>query len=160
MDPIGEILVGVAILVGLAGIVLPVLPGLLLEVGALVVWAVMDGGGVAWTVTVGAVVVALASQVVKYLIPGRRLREAGIPRRTLYLAGLLAIAGFFVIPVLGLPLGFVGGTYLAERQRRGAAHAWPSTLASVRAVGLAIGIELVAGLLIAGAWLVAAVWLT
>lgn len=160
MDAIGELLVGVAILVGLVGIVLPVLPGLLLEVGAVVVWAVVESGPVAWGVATGAVVLALLGQVVKYAIPGRRLREAGIPRRTLYIAGLLAIAGFFVIPVIGLVIGFVGGTYLAERQRLGAALAWPSTLASMRAVALAIGIELVAGLLIAGTWLVAAVWLT
>lgn len=160
MEALGEILVGVAILVGLVGIVLPILPGLLLEVGAILVWAFMEGGTLAWSIGVGAVLLALAGQVVKYAIPGRRLKEAGIPRRTLYVAGLLAIVGFFVIPVLGLFVGFVGGTYLAERQRLGAAHAWPSTMASMRAAALAIGIELVAGLLIAGTWLIAAVWLT
>lgn len=160
MYALGEILVGAAILVGLIGIVLPVLPGLLLEVGAVVVWAVVEGGAAAWGVAIGAVVLALLGQFVKYAIPGRRLREAGIPRRTLYVAGLLAIVGFFVIPVIGLAIGFVGGTYLAERQRLGTDLAWPSTVASMRAVALAIGIELVAGLLIAGTWLVAVVWLT
>lgn len=160
MDAIGQILIGAAIFVGLAGIVLPVLPGLLLEVGAIVLWAGVEGGGTAWGVAIGAVVVALASQVVKYVIPGRHLRDAGIPRRTLYIAGLLAIVGFFVIPVVGLPIGFVGGTYLAERQRLGEALAWPSTVVSMRAVAVAIGIELVAGLFIAGAWLVTVIWLT
>lgn len=160
MDAIGQILIGLAILAGLAGIVLPVLPGLLVEVAAVVLWAGVEGGGRAWTVAIAAAALALVSQVVKYVIPGRRMREAGIPRRTLYIAGLLAIVGFFVIPVIGLPIGFVGGTYLAERQRLGTDLAWPSTVASMRAVGLAIGIELTAGLLIAAMWLVAVIWLT
>lgn len=160
MDAIGQILIGVAIFVGLLGIVLPVLPGLLLEVGAIVLWAGVEGGRTAWAVAIGGVVLALASQVVKYVVPGRRLRDQGIPRRTLYIAGVAGIVGFFVVPIVGLPIGFVGGTYLAERQRLGQDLAWPSTVASMQAVAVAIGIELVAGLLIAGTWLVAVLWLT
>lgn len=160
MDPIGEIVIGLLILVGLAGILLPVLPGLLLEVGAIVLWAGLEGGAWAWAIAIGAVVVGLIGQLVKYLVPGRRLRDAGIPRSTLYVAGALAIIGFFVIPVIGAVIGFVLGTYLAERQRVGHELAGPSTTASLRAVGLAIGIELSAGLLIAGAWLVTVIWLT
>lgn len=159
MDPIGEVIIGIAILVGLAGIVLPVLPGLLLEVAAILLWAGVTGGAVAWSIAIGAVLLGLAAQVVKYLVPGRRLRDAGIPRSTLYVAGLAAIVGFFVIPVVGAPIAFVLGTYLAERRRVGAERAWPSTVASLRAVGLSIGIELIAGLLVAGAWLAAVLWL-
>ncbi|HEX2154739.1 MAG TPA: DUF456 domain-containing protein [Acidimicrobiia bacterium] len=160
MDAIGEFIIGLLILAGLVGILLPVLPGLLLEVGAVILWAGLTGGAWAWSLVAAAVVLTLVSQVFKYMIPGRRLRDAGIPRSTLYLAGALAIAGFFVIPVIGAPIGFVGGTYLAERQRLGHDLAWPSTTASLRAVGLAIGIELTAGLFIAGAWLVTVIWLT
>lgn len=159
MDPFGVVVIGVLILVGLAGILLPVLPGLLLITGAVTVWAVVEGGGVAWTVAGLAVLLALAGSVVKYLVPGRRLKDAGIPRSTLLLAGGLAIAGFFVIPVIGAAIGFVLGIYLAERRRLGPEPAWPSTRASVGAVGLSIGIELLAGLLIAGLWLAAVIWL-
>lgn len=160
MTPLGEIVVGLVILVGLAGIVLPVLPGLLLEVAAVVTWAVVEGGVVAWTVAALAVGLAILGSVVKYLVPGRRLKDAGIPRSTLFFAGGLAIVGFFVIPVVGAPIGFVLGTYLAERRRLGDELAWPSTRSSVGAVGLAIGIELTAGLLIAGTWLAAALFVT
>lgn len=160
MDPIGEVLVGLAILVGLLGIVLPVLPGLFLEVAAVVLWAFVEGGGRAWSIAVVVVVIAVVGSVVKYLIPGRRLKEAGIPRSTMLLAGVLAIVGFFVIPVIGAPIGFILGTYLAERNRLGSALAWPSTSSSLQAVGLAIGIELTAGLAIAGLWLVGVIWIT
>ena len=160
MDPIGELLVGLAILVGLLGIVLPVLPGLFLEVAAVVFWAFVEGGGRAWSIAVVVVAIAVVGSVIKYLIPGRRLKEAGIPRSTMLLAGVLAIVGFFVIPVIGAPIGFVLGTYLAERNRLGSTLAWPSTSSSLQAVGLAIGIELAAGLAIAGLWLVGVIWIT
>lgn len=160
MDPIGEVIIGIAILVGLAGILIPVLPGLVLEVAAVVLWAGVTGGGRAWAIAIGAVVLGVIAQVVKFLIPGKRLQNAGIPRSTLYFAGTLAIIGFFVIPIIGAPIGFVLGTYLAEQRRVGRDRAWPSTKASLGAVGLSIGIELLAGLFIAGAWLVAVLWWT
>lgn len=160
MDPFGELIIGFAILVGLAGILLPVLPGLLLVVGAVVVWAFVEGGAWAWAVAGVAILLAVVGTVIKYLIPGRRLAAAGIPKGTMLLGGALAIIGFFVIPVIGAPVGFVLGVYLAERQRLGDERAWASTKQSVGAVAWSIGIELTAGLLITGAWLIAVIWLT
>lgn len=159
MDATGEIVIGLLILVGLAGVLIPILPGLILVAGAVVVWAIVVGGGVAWTVALSALLLAVAGTVVKFLIPGRKLKEAGIPTSTIYFAGALAIVGFFVIPVIGGPIGFVVGTYLAERRRVGAGKAGASTRGSLVAVAMSIGIELTAGLLIAGLWLLAVlVW--
>lgn len=157
MSLLGEVVVGLVILAGLAGIVIPVLPGLLLVTGAVVVWAAMGGGALGWGVGAAAVVLGGMGTVVKYLVPGRRLKDAGIPTSTLLLACALAVGGFFVIPVVGAILGFVGGVYLAERNRVGATLAWPQTRLSLRAVALAIGIELTAGLLIAAIWLAAVI---
>jgi len=148
------LLVGLAVVVGLVGVVVPVLPGLLLVWGAVAVWAVVEGGTAAWVLLVGATVVAVASQVVKYVVPGRRLERAGVPRSSLVAGGLAAVVGFFVVPVLGLFLGFVGGVYLAERQRLGTHEAsWTSTRHALHAVGLSILLELAAALAVAVAWL-------
>ncbi len=155
MEPLGEVIVGLVILVGLLGILLPILPGLLLETAAVVFWAFVQGGAMAWIVAGVAVMLAAGGTVVKYLVPGRRLKESGIPASTLFAAGALALGGFFVIPVVGAVLGFVGGIYLAERSRLGRDAAWPSTTVSLQAVALAIGIELTAGLAIAVMWLAA-----
>ena len=57
----------------------------------------------------------------KYAVPGRRLKEIGIPSSTQWTGVALGLIGFFVIPVIGLFLGFVLGVYLAERRRVGAA---------------------------------------
>jgi uncharacterized protein YqgC (DUF456 family) len=156
VDDTGLVLVGVAILVGLVGVLLPVVPGLLLCWGAVLVWALVERSAAAWTVLALSSLLLATSQVVKYLVPGRRLRSAGVPWRSVAAGGALAVVGFFVIPVVGALAGFVGGVYGAERLRlRTHAAAWPSTVRALQAVGLSVLIELVAGLLIGTAWLVA-----
>ncbi|MGH8823016.1 MAG: DUF456 domain-containing protein [Jiangellaceae bacterium] len=157
VEPIGLVLVGAAIVVGLVGIVLVVLPGLLLVWGAVAVWALVERSTLAWGVLVLATVLAVAGTVIKYMLPGRRMRESGVPTRSIVVGALLGIVGFFVIPVVGLFIGFVLGVYLAERVRLGRhADAWPSTVHAMKAVGLSILIELLAGMLIAATWVLAA----
>jgi uncharacterized protein len=156
VDATGLVLVGLAILVGLAGVLLPVVPGLLLCWGAVLVWALAERTAAAWTVLVVATLLFATSQVVKYLVPGRRLRAAGVPWGSVAAGGALAVVGFFVIPVVGVVAGFVGGIYGAERLRLHThAAAWPSTKRALQAVGLSVLIELVSGLLIGTVWLAA-----
>jgi uncharacterized protein len=156
VDDTGLVLVGVAILVGLVGVLLPVVPGLLLCWGAVLVWALVERTAAAWTVLALSSLLLATSQVVKYLVPGRRLRSAGVPWGSVAAGGALAVVGFFAIPVVGALAGFVGGVYGAERLRlRTHAAAWPSTVRALQAVGLSVLIELVAGLLIGTAWLAA-----
>jgi uncharacterized protein YqgC (DUF456 family) len=155
----GEALVALACAVGIVGTILPVLPGALLIGGAIVAWAVVEGGPLAWAAAVVAVLVLLVGHVLTLWIPGRRMSAAGIPTRTLIAGGLLGIAGLFVVPVLGLPLGFVLGVYLAERVRlRTHAAAWPSTVEAMKGTGLSVLIGLVAAVMATGVW--AAVALT
>lgn len=138
--------------VGLVGVVVPVLPGLVLVLAGIGVWAVPRGDAVGWTVLGVAVVLVALGAVLKYLLPGRRMRTAGVPARTLLAGGALGVVGFFVVPVVGLVLGFVLGVYLAELARVGRAGAWPSTRTALAAAGWSVLIELTAGLLAAAVW--------
>lgn len=154
----GEALVAVACVVGIVGTILPVLPGSLLIGAAIVAWAVVEGGAVAWATAAVAVLVLGAGYALTLWIPGRRMSAAGIPTRTLVAGGLLGIAGLFVVPVVGLPLGFVLGVYLAERVRlRTHAAAWPSTVEAMKGTGLSVLIGLAAAVLATGIWAVVAV---
>lgn len=152
-----DVLVGLAILVGLVGIVVPVLPGSILILGAVLVWAAEAQSAAGWLVFAAVTTLLVVGGVVKYAVPGRRLKAVGVPNRSLVAGGLLGIIGFFVIPVVGLVVGFVAGVYLAELQRLGRDGAWPSTRSALGAVGLSLLIELAAGLLAAATWLVGAV---
>lgn len=148
-----EVLVAVAIAVGLAGILVPVLPGSVLILGAILVWAVLEGGTTAWAVFAVAASLLVVGAVVKYAVPGRRLKDVGIPTSTQLGGAGLAIVGFFVLPVVGLFVGFVLGIYLAELARVGRTRAWPSTVHALKAAGLSILIELLAGVLATMVWL-------
>ncbi len=138
---------------GAIGIVVPVLPGLLLIWAASAAWAFLERGGVAWVVLAITTMVYAAGLVAKYAIPGRRLRNGGVAPMLLVLAVLAGVVGFFVIPVVGAPLLFVGAIYAASWVRlRGHAPAWDATKRAVAAMGLSIGIELAAGLTIMTVW--------
>ena len=151
------VLAGLLVVVGLVGVVVPVLPGLLLVLAGIAIWAVPRGDAVGWTVLGVAVVIVALGTVAKYLLPGARMRAAGVPGRTLLAGGVLGIVGFFVVPLVGLVLGFVLGIYLAEYVRLGRDGAWPSTRTALGAVGWSILIELAAGLLATAVWVGAVV---
>ena len=153
---IHDVLAGIAVLIGLVGIVLVFLPGLALQVAAVAVWAFEESTVTGWAVLAVVVVLAVATSVLKYLYPGRRLRAAGLPGWLLLAAVLVAIVGLFVVPVIGAPLGFTATIYLFERARHGAARAWPSTKQALRAVLTSIGIELGGGFVIVAVFVLGA----
>jgi len=151
----GIVLVALAIAIGLVGIVLPFLPGTLLIYAAIAVWAFMVRGTVAWVVLGVVTVVLGASLLVKYLWPARRMRAADVSGRTLAAGAVAGVIGFFVIPVVGLIVGFVAGVYLAElAHRRDNRRAWASTVHAVKGVALSMGVELAGGLLATAAWVI------
>jgi uncharacterized protein YqgC (DUF456 family) len=146
----------VAIVVGLVGIIVPVLPGLVLCWLGVLAWALFgDAGWGRWVVLGVATLFAAAGLIGKYLLPGRNLKRAGVPNLSLFVGGVLGLIGFFVIPVVGLVLGFILGVFLAERIRlKDGRRAWGSTKAALKATGLSMLIELAAGLLVAGTYVI------
>jgi uncharacterized protein YqgC (DUF456 family) len=165
------LLTAIMIVVGLVGIVVPVLPGLLLVWAGVAVWSIARHDLTGWVTLAVVCAFAVGGTLIKYLLPGRRLRSAGVGWTTLAAGAVLGVVGFFVIPVVGLFVGFVAGIYLAERARLssgrtgtdtapgigGSPTAWASTKAALVAVGWSIAIELVTGLLITTSWVTALV---
>lgn len=151
-----DIVAGLAILVGLAGILVPVIPGTILILIAVVAWAGEIGGTTAWVCAGLAAALLVVGTVVKYAVPGKRLK-ATVPTSTLLVGAVLAIVGLFVIPVAGAFVGFPVGVYLAERHRVGAQEAWPSTRAALKAIGASILLEFAFGVAAATTWVVGVV---
>jgi uncharacterized protein len=149
----GIIAVALAIAVGIIGIVVPLLPGTLLVFAAIAVWAIVENNVTGW-VTLGVVTALLgASLFIKYTWPVKRMRAADVRTLSLVAGGALGIIGFFVIPVIGLVIGFVLGVYLAELATRGDQRlAWTSTKHAVKGVALSMGVELAGALLATIAW--------
>ena len=151
----GEFLVALIMAVGLAGVLVPVLPGLLLVWGAGLVWTVADGGGaVRWTVFGVLTALLAAATVAKYALPARSASVRGAPLTSLLAGAAGAVVGFFVIPVVGAPVGGVAGIYLAELGRlRDGRRAWDATRAALVAIGIGVLVELGVGVLMVLVWL-------
>jgi len=65
------------------------------------------------------------------------------------------VVGFFVLPVLGLPIGGAAGLLVAEQQRLGAwGPAWTSARGVLQAYGIGVLLELGVGVLMGLLWLV------
>ncbi|MFF3257896.1 DUF456 domain-containing protein [Streptomyces sp. NPDC002932] len=151
--------VGLVMLLGLIGVLLPGVPGQAIVWAAVLWWALADNTPAAWGVLIGATALLLLNQALKPLLPPRRPRESGAPRRTLLLGGIGAIAGFFVVPVVGALVGYVGVIYGTERVRLGSRGAgWASVRSVMRATGYSVLAELFACLLVTGAWLGVLLW--
>ena len=154
----GELLVLVVCLIGVVGTVLPVLPGDILVGAAVLVWALVERTPVAWIALAVVLVVLVAGHVLTWLVPGRRMQAAGVPTVVLMLGGVVGIIGFFVVPVVGLPLGFILGVFVAELLRvRTPAIAWASTKEAMKGTGLAVLIGFTAAVLATAIWAAAAV---
>jgi uncharacterized protein YqgC (DUF456 family) len=153
------LLVGLVILLGLCGVLLPGVPGSWLVWSAVLWWALKDPQPVAWGVLVGATVVLLLSQVVRWLLPPRRLRPGDLTPRMAVYAGVGSFLGFLLVPVVGAIPGFLGGLYLAERLRLGPHGSARAALrTAMRSGGWSILAELFTCQLIAAAWLAAVLW--
>lgn len=148
-------LIALVMLVGTLGIVIPVLPGLLLVWGGALIWAIERQSQTGWIVLGVATVAYAAGLAAQYLVPGRRMRAAGVGSWTILIALGVGVVGFFVIPVVGGPIAFVAAVYGIERLRiRESGRAWEATKHALRAVLLNIGIELATAIAIMTTWLV------
>ncbi len=155
-----DVIVGIAIVIGLLGIVIPVLPGSILVGLAILAWAAISGTPSAWVVGVVCVLLVGAGMALTWWLTAHRTRAAGVSTASLTLAGIAGIIGFFVVPLVGLALFFPLGLFVAEYVRlhglgrtRPAADAWASTLVALKAAGLGLLGELALALVASALWL-------
>ena len=153
------LLVGLVLLLGLLGAVLPGVPGPLVVWAAVFWWAMAVQTASAWWLLVGGTALLLVNMAVQLMLPLRVRRQRELSRRALLFAGGAGIVGFFVLPVIGAVPGFLAGMYGWERARLGShTAAAASTRTAMRTFGWKTLIELGACLLVTGAWLVTVLW--
>jgi uncharacterized protein len=149
-------LVGLVMAVGAVGTIVPVLPGISLVWGAGLVYGLVRGfatiGVVALAVMTG---LAVAATVAGYVVPKRRATNAGVSRATVWLGVAGGVVGFFVVPIVGLPIGGVLGIYVGEHLRTGdRVAAWRATRATITGFGIAVIVQFAAALSMIAVWLV------
>lgn len=157
-DLIVTLAAGVLIAVGVAGIVVPVLPGSILILLAFLGWAIGVSSGAGWWSFAFGALFALAGMSASAVLTGRKLKQRQIPNRSVLVGLVAGVVGMFLIPVVGLVVGFAGGLLASEfvRQRNLAAAA-SSSWAALKATGLGMLAELALALAAGTAWIIG-VW--
>lgn len=154
----GWLIAGVALVmaIGVAGTLVPVLPGILLVWGASLVYGIVAGFGTGGWVAFGVITaLAVAGTIAGFVVPARAAGVAGAPRSSLLTGALFAVVGFFVIPVVGVVVGAALGIFLAERVRTGdAVAARAATIATLKGYGAAALAQLAIALVMTATWVV------
>ena len=119
------------IALGMAGIVLPALPGTLLVLAGIVLGAWIDDfSRVGWGVLTAVTLLAVLAWTLDYVAGLLGARRAGASRQAIIGAVLGTVAGLFMglVGVLFMPLvGAALGEYIAQRDHRRAARVGIST---------------------------------
>lgn len=113
---------GLLILVGLAGIVLPVLPGTILILAGIVLGAWIDDfTRVGWVTVTVICVLAVIAWALDYVAGLLGAKKAGASKQAVIGAALGTVAGIFMglVGVLFMPLvGAAAGEYLARKNQQ------------------------------------------
>jgi uncharacterized protein len=154
VDELVTALVAVAMVVGLLGTILPLVPGLPLIWGGGLAYGLLQGfTPVGWVAFAAMSLILLGALVAKIVVPKRRAGASGAPTSSVVAGAVAGLIGFFAVPVVGLPLGAVVGVLLAERRRTGDWAAARKTTKEV-VIGFGIGavVEFGAGVAMFGCW--------
>ena len=137
------------------GTIFPILPGSILVIIGLLIWAIVIGGPVGWTVFGIGLLLSGSGMAASALLTGKRLKQREIPNRSILTGAVVGIVGAFVIPVVGLLLGFVLGLYASEWYRlRDPKQAWDASVVAMKSVGLGMLIEFACAGTAIAVWLV------
>ena len=149
------IVAGVAILTGIAGTFLPILPGLFLVWAAMLGYGVFVGFGLpGWTAMALATGLLALGLYLNVRIPQRTASISGLSIGSQLASLVLAVVGFFVVPVIGFPLGFVLGVFaMRYRNTRDGRQAWVSTKATMLALFKASAAQAACGIAMLAIWI-------
>lgn len=147
---------GIALLMalGLAGVLVPFLPGLPIIWGAALLYGFLTRfGSLGWTAMAVITVLAAIGMAASLILPERAGAAGGASRSTRMFAGVTGLIGFFVIPIIGFPIGACLGVLLAQyRQTADPGEAVRATVAVIKGFGAGLVAELGAGLAMVLVW--------
>lgn len=142
MEITASVIAVLLMLVGITGIIVPVLPGSALIIATLLVWALVVADATGWVVFAIGAVLCGTGMVATYVMTGRVLRREKIPNRSVVIGMVAGVVGMFVLPAFGLPIGFVAGLLASEYLRqRDWSRATSSSWQAIKATGLGIVVE-------------------
>lgn len=143
MEVIVTIIAAVLMLVAIAGIIFPIVPGSPIALFTMIAWAWILGTSASWSTGIIAAALILVGMSASLVLTGRTMRRERIPNGPVLFALACAIVGLFLIPFVGLFIGFVLGLFGAEYyRRRDVQAALKSSIQALKSMGIGMLIEL------------------
>lgn len=142
------LLAALLIALGCIGIVYPVLPGSVVVLAGILLWSLTLRSPEGWWLLGLGAPIVIAGMIAQALLTGRTLKRRAIPSSSILWGVAGAVIGMFVIPVVGLFVGFAVALFLSEttRSRGDFTTSLASTWAALKSMGLGMLIELTAAL--------------
>ena len=114
-----QILAYIGIVIGLIGTVAPIIPGTLVIWFSVLLWAWTDGfDAVGWPTLVFLAMLAIAAEIGDLLFASWGAKKGGASWKSLFVAGVCAIAGLLIFNLIGAIVGAVLGMLAWEAYRR------------------------------------------
>jgi uncharacterized protein len=150
VDILATVIAGILLVVAAVGVVYPVVPGSPIAIVTLLVWAWVVGGWAAWVAALVGASLCVVGWSASAVLTGRKLKELEVPKWSILVAALAGLAGMFLIPVVGIFVGFAVGLLVSEAVRhRDVGEALHYSLQTLKAMGAGVLVEF--GLLCAAA---------
>jgi uncharacterized protein YqgC (DUF456 family) len=145
----------VAMLLGLAGIILPVAPGLVLVWAAALLYGVLVGvAGWSWFYLVLITLLMLGGYGLSSFTAQLGAAKTGTSWQANAVGCLFGVVGFFILPVLGAVVGALLGIFLVEYYRtRQFVVARNSTIGAFLGFLAGYGVQIVAACLMISTWI-------
>ena len=152
-DILITVLAGILLVVAAVGTVYPVLPGSLIAIVTLLLWAWAVGTWPAWVAAIVGSLICVAGWSASTVLTGRRLRQLEVPGWSVLVAVVGGVAGMFLIPVVGIFVGFAVGLFASEALRhRDLGHALHYSVQTLKAMGTGVLIEFLLVCVAASVW--------
>lgn len=128
---------------GVVGIVVPVLPGSIFLLAGQAIWFAFGGAPLRWVWFVVAVVLIAIGALASLVLTKKRLKSGGVPPWPVNVALVVGVVAGFFLPAIGLVGGFLIALLLCELFRqRDLGKALRTSWRAVTSVGLGMLVEL------------------
>lgn len=154
METLATIVILIVMLTGLAGTIVPAVPG----IGMMWIASIIYGFWVGWdslgiVLAIIITIITVAAMVAGFVLPKRAASDAGAATWSQWAAVLGAIIGFFIIPVIGIVIGALVGIGIAEYLDKGDwDQARTSTIAVAKGFGVSALVQFGLGAVIVLVW--------
>ena len=158
VDILVTVLAGILLVVAAVGTIYPVLPGSLIAIVTLLLWAWAMGSSWAWTAAIIGSVICAVGWSASAVLTGRKLKQLEVPKWSILVAVVGGVVGMFLIPVIGVFVGFAVALLLSESVRHGSLRqAFHYSLQTLKATGTGVVVEFLLVCVAASVWMLGVV---